>query len=104
MKALKNLEEDKVSFDDFNSLRMSFEKLKNRIDADRDAVPKSIRKFVKERSTEWEKEVLDMAEKFQETRGFMMELITLDLGHEVCLIIMFIILFCQLIFPPYPTW
>ena len=69
---------------------MSFEKFKNRIEMERDEVSNSVRKFVKDRSLELEKEILDMAEKFQETRGFMMELITLDLGHEVCFLRNFI--------------
>lgn len=69
--------------DDFGALSIAFDKLKNRIDTEKEEVPISVRKFLRDRSSELEKEILEIAEKFQETRGFMMELITLDLGHEV---------------------
>ena len=82
---MKNLQERTASFDEFAALSISFEKLKNRIEIDKDEVSGTVRKFVKERTADLEKDMLDLAEKFQETRGFMMELITLDLGHEVCL-------------------
>lgn len=80
---MKNIEEDKVSTEEFSALQIAFEKMRRRMECERDAVPQTVRKYVKERSSEWEKEILEIAEKFQETRGFMMELITLDLGHEV---------------------
>ena len=83
VKAVKNLQEKAVSLDEFAALSISFDKLKNRIDTEKEEVPTSVRKFLRERLSDLEKEILDIAEKFQETRGFMMELITLDLGHEV---------------------
>ena len=50
----------------------------------KESVPSPVRQMIKDRSSEWDKEVLEMVEKYQETRGFLMELITLDLSHEVC--------------------
>ena len=86
---MKSLQEETVSYDQFKALMTSFERLKNSVDNEKEAVPLSVRKFLKDRATDWEKEILEMAEKFQETRGFMMELITLDLGHEVICCIYF---------------
>eukprot|EP00795_Rhopilema_esculentum_P008231 gene8231-14168_t len=82
IKAVSNYEQGRVSIEEFNALKATLETLQSTVDMTKESVPSPVRQMIKDRSSEWDKEVLEMVEKYQETRGFLMELITLDLSHE----------------------
>eukprot|EP00112_Aurelia_sp_Birch-Aquarium-sp1_P003416 Seg1381.3 transcript_id=Seg1381.3/GoldUCD/mRNA.D3Y31 product="hypothetical protein" protein_id=Seg1381.3/GoldUCD/D3Y31 len=87
-KQIKNLEDLLVSKTNFDTLKTTVGKLKEKLEQERGVVKTTVLKLLKQKTSRWEEEAARLMQNYHDTRSCIMQLISLDLGHEeelVCL-------------------
>ena len=72
-----------VSLKELNKTIHTIDGMKRKMEQDKDDFAPRVDKLIKEKTSEWDKEVLNMMERYQDTHRYMTQLVTMDLGHEV---------------------
>ena len=80
---MKNLEGLLVSKTDFDTLKSTVGKLKEKLEKQRGVVKATVVKLLKQKTSRWEEEASRLMQYYHDTRSCIMQLISLDLGHEV---------------------
>ncbi len=83
-KYLQQSKENRVSKREFKAVNAKLENLEEAVMKERSALRPIVLEMIEEVSSKWDQQFLDMAKNNQETYSSVMQLVTLDLAHEVC--------------------
>ncbi len=83
-KYLQQSKENRVSKREFKAVNAKLENLEEAVMKERSALRPIVLEMIEEVSSKMDQQFLDMAKNNQETYSSVMQLVTLDLAHEVC--------------------